>query len=74
MGQNHHGAACTLSECFAQVGMPLGRERLAQYLATRPYPHYEPAEHLGLLMRLDADGTRTVGRFVNRRFTPVSAR
>ena len=58
-----------VSECLEDVDSAKGRERLSKYLAERPYPHYEPASgHPGLLVRTDDNGTRTVGRFVNREF------
>jgi hypothetical protein len=50
-----------------------GRERLRAHLAERPYPHFEVSpEQPGLLVKIDADGTRTLGRFVQRVFTPVA--
>ena len=65
-------AARPLSDCFEAVDSPEGRQRVAEYLRTRPFPHYEAAAgHPGFLMRIDSDGTRTVGRFVNRRFEPI---
>jgi hypothetical protein len=66
------GEALPLSACLDSVDTPEGRGRVADYLRTRPFPHYEPAETPGLLVRTTADGRRTVGRFVNRRF--VAAR
>lgn len=43
------------------------------HLHAKPYPHFEAApDHPGLLIRLDEDGTRTLGRFVNREFCPVT--
>jgi hypothetical protein len=66
------GAARPLSECIETVDTPEGRRRVAEYLASEPFPHYEAAPDApGLLVRTDADGTRTVGRFVNRRFVAV---
>jgi hypothetical protein len=51
-------------------GLPL-HQRVADYLKSRPFPHYEAAAgHPGLLMRIDEDGSHTLGRFVNRRFEP----
>jgi hypothetical protein len=45
---------------------------MADYLRTRPFPHFEAVpDGPGLLCRIDADGTRTIGRFVNREFQPV---
>ena len=64
-----------LSECLREVGTKVGRERLRQYLNSQPYPHFEPhPQRSGLLIRIDDDGTRTTGRFVNRVFVPVRLR
>ena len=47
-------------------------QRVADYLKTRPFPHFEAAaEAPGLLRRTDEDGTVTLGRFVNRVFEPA---
>jgi hypothetical protein len=60
-----------LSECLKAVDSPEGRQRVSAYLQGRPYPHYEPADSPGLLVRIDENGKRTVGRFVNRQFQAV---
>lgn len=66
------GAERALSACLESVDTDEGRQRVADYLEQRPYPHYEPSPDApGVLVRLEADGTRTPGRFVNRRFTPT---
>ena len=66
------GAATPLSECLASVDSAHGRRRVAEYLDSRPFPHYEPAPGAaGLLVRVDEDGTRTLGRFVGREFQAV---
>ena len=66
------GAIRPLSECLAAVGSEQGRGRLREYLHARPFPHYEPAPDApDLLVRVDEDGTRTVGRFVGRTFQAV---
>jgi hypothetical protein len=58
-----------LSECLASVDSDEGRQRVAAYLDSRPFPHYEPApDEPGLLIRVDQDGTRTRGRLVGREF------
>ena len=62
------GAAKPLSACLDSVDSPEGRRRVAEHLQARPYPHYEPDGTPGLLVRITADGKRTRGRFVNRRF------
>ena len=48
-----------------------GRERVAAHLAAQAFPHFEAADVPGLLIKLDSDGTRTLGRFVNRQFRSV---
>jgi ParD-like antitoxin of type II bacterial toxin-antitoxin system len=61
-----------LSACLESVDSPVGRKRVFDHLKTKPYPHYEAAaESPGLLVRIEADGKRTVGRFVNRQFQLV---
>jgi hypothetical protein len=62
-------AARPLSGCLATVDTPKGRSRLEKYLDTLPYPHYEPAPNkAGFLVRIEENGKRTVGRFINRQF------
>jgi hypothetical protein len=65
------GETVPLSACLKSVNTPAGQARLAAVLAARPYPHFEPAPVPGLVVRIDADGTRTHGRFVHREFRPV---
>jgi len=61
-----------LSACLESVDSIVGRKRVFEHLKTKPYPHYEAAaESPGLLVRIEADGKRTVGRFVNRQFQLV---
>ena len=61
-----------LSECLAAVDSDQGRQRVRAYLDSQPFPHYEAVpEAPDLLIRTDADGTRTVGRFVGRTFQPA---
>ncbi len=58
-----------LSECLESVDTPKGKERTRTYLESQPFPHYEQAKDAaGLLVRIEADGKRTIGRFVNRKF------
>ena len=67
------GSAKPMSECLQSVDSPEGRRRVAEYLRSQPFPHYEPAQDSpGMLVRIEANGTRTVGRFVNRQFEAAS--
>jgi len=51
---------------------PEGRQRVKDYLASEPYPHYfAHPEEKDLVIREDEDGRRVAGRFVNREFIPV---
>jgi hypothetical protein len=69
------GETRPLSACLAEVGTTLGRERLEAHLAAQPFPHFEPAAgQPGLLVKIDEDGTRTLGRFVKRQFQPFVAK
>jgi hypothetical protein len=66
------GDAQLVSKSLEEVGTTQGRERLSSVLQSRPYPHFEAAEgRPGFIVKIDADGTRTVGRFVQRVFTPA---
>ena len=68
------GKAKPLSACLKSMDSAGGRQRLADHLKSLPYPHYEPAPgSTGLLIRIEANGKRTAGRFVNRKFQPVKA-
>jgi len=72
LAMKRSGEARPLSACLGSVEAPDGRERLASYLGSRPFPHFEPAPgRPGLLVKVDEDGTRTVGRFVDRKFRRV---
>lgn len=61
-----------LSELVASVDSDAGRQRVADYLATKPYPHYLPVSgQPGCLLRVEESGVQTMGRFVNRKFVPL---
>ena len=69
------GDAVPLSKLLETVDSRAGRERLKAQQAARPFPHFEPAPgRPGLLVRIEADGKRTVGRFVNREFRAADHR
>jgi ParD-like antitoxin of type II bacterial toxin-antitoxin system len=66
------GAAVPLSELLASVDSAAGRRRVVEYLESGPSPRYQPAPGSpGLVVRIDVDGTRTLGRFVGREFQAV---
>ncbi len=66
------GRARPLSVCLAGVDSAAGRRRVGDYLASIPFPHYEPAPRRPrVVVRIDADGRRTPGRFVQRKFVPL---
>ena len=61
-----------LSECLREVGTPAGRALVAAVLAGGPFPQFAAAAgRPGVLVKIDKDGTRTLGRFVRRTFAPV---
>lgn len=62
------GEARTLTDAISEIDSDAGRMRVREYLNRSPYPHFEPSDRPGLLVKIDEDGTRTVGRFVNREF------
>jgi hypothetical protein len=63
-----------LSELLATVDSPQGRKRVSAWLETLPFPHFRAhPDQPGLLEKIDEDGTRTVGRFVNREFVPMKS-
>jgi hypothetical protein len=66
-------ASRPLSELLDVVDTPKGRAMFKAHLASEPYPHYEahPTDK-NLLIRVQEDGVRTAGRFVNRVFVPAS--
>jgi len=66
------GKAKPLSACLKSIDEPEGRKRLAEHLKSLPFPHFEAAPgSAGLLVRIEANGKRTTGRFVHRKFQPA---
>ena len=69
------GIAQPLSACLAAVDSPQGHARVSAFLQSQAFPHYEPAPDVpGLLVRTEADGKRTIGKFVNRQFKVMNVR
>ena len=63
-----------LSEAISMVETPEGRARLTKVLSNKPYPHFEAhPDRPGALVRVDEDGTRTVGIFMHREFVPITS-
>jgi ParD-like antitoxin of type II bacterial toxin-antitoxin system len=68
------GQVKPLSACLKSIDSDAGHLRLTEHLRSRPYPHYEPdSRSAGLLVRIEANGKRTTGKFINRKFVPVKA-
>jgi hypothetical protein len=64
-----------LSQALAIVDTLAGRKRVEEVIARRPYPHFKQSPgRPGMLIRIDEDGTETMGRFVNRVFVPAQSR
>ena len=61
-----------LSEILATINEPSGRARLHTILDAKPFPHFRavPGDR-HLMERIDEDGTRTIGRFIDRKFVPA---
>ena len=64
----------SLYETLETIDSPEGRERLEKYLETLPFPHYAPCpERPGKLIRTEANGQQSIGRFVHREFVVESS-
>ena len=70
-----NAASRPLSECLKAVDSAEGRQRVTDFLHSQPFPHYDPhPDKPGLLVRIEENGRRTVGRFVNCQFQPTKAK
>ena len=48
---------------------PTGRDRFYTYMNARPYPRFEAVpDEPGVIVKIDADGTRSKGRLEGRAF------
>jgi hypothetical protein len=62
-----NGTIKPLSECVASIDTPEGRARFFAYLETLPFPHFKAhPDKPNLLIRIETDGTQSVGRFKGR--------
>ena len=69
MALRRSGSQEPLSRALSSVETREGRRRLENVLAHRPFPHFEQSPNdPHLLVRIDADGSRTLGRFIHRTF------
>jgi hypothetical protein len=67
------GKRKSLTELVDSVDAPEGRARLKAYLESRPFPHFEAhPTRKGMLIRIEANGRRTAGRFKNRQFVEAA--
>ncbi len=66
------GATRLLSECIADVVSAPPQQRLDAVLEKSPFPRFRSVPgHPELLRRIEADGTETIGQFVDREFVTV---
>lgn len=73
MALQQAGNVRPLAECLEAADSAAGRERLETHLAGLPFPHYAPhPSKAGLLIRTDADGKQTPGRFMKREFVEAT--
>ncbi|TWT34738.1 hypothetical protein Enr8_21520 [Blastopirellula retiformator] len=69
IAQHKSRASRSLYDAISEVDSAKGKDRARDYLQRRPFPHFEAAVgQPGLVYKVDEDGTRTLGRFVNRQF------
>lgn len=62
----------SISECIALVDTPKGRTMFKAFLQSEPFPHFEAFQgDRSLLVRIEADGTRRIGTFVDRNFVDI---
>jgi hypothetical protein len=65
------GKALSLEQAHAFAHSPAGKERARRHLAARKGPRYAAdPERPDRVVRVEADGTRTRGRLVDRVFVP----
>jgi len=64
----------SLCELIEVVDTPEGRTRLKTFLDSEPFPHFEAHPTVeGALIRIEADGTETAGKFVDRKFVTLES-
>ena len=53
---------------LASADATAGHKRFLKTMAAEPFPHYLDSDEPGFVVRIDEDGTRVKGRFVDRVF------
>ncbi len=62
----------SVGDCLAAIQTETGATRLHEHLTQLPFPHFEVSpDDPNILIRISQDGTRTIGRFVDREFKPA---
>jgi len=64
------GETLPLAQILQTVDSAEGRERLEKHLIQLPFPHYAAADQPGYLVRIEENGTKSTGKFVNGMFVP----
>jgi hypothetical protein len=64
----------TLSSRLSSVDTTEGHARFQAFRDARPYPRYERTETTGVFVRIEENGTHTLGRLVGRTFEPLKKR
>ncbi|MCA9113192.1 MAG: hypothetical protein KDA52_24785 [Planctomycetaceae bacterium] len=65
----HIEPPASLGDVLVETQTESGHARFREYLDQLPFPHYEAnPDDSSSVVRISADGTRTVGRFVDREF------
>ena len=68
------GEVRAISDALAEVDSESGRQRVRDLLDKTPFPHFEPSRKSGYVVKIEEDGTRTEGRFVNREFVEADSK
>ena len=63
--------AASLDRIEAESRTSFGSEKTQAYLKEGPFPRFVKSDRTGFLIKIDADGTETEGRFIHRRFVAV---
>jgi len=65
------GEPTAISRCLETIGSEEGRQRVRDFLENGPFPRYQPHPgRCGLLVYVEDNGARTIGKFMKRRFVP----